>query len=232
MSNNKSIKKLFNNYELNKGITGVAGWFFIISIFLTIFLFIMNIVALYDSPHTIEKFEADENIFLGFYEVNSSSKILSLSWCSYLVGILTIVLVICNCFLYYMVISSSLTPFVNLRLLMINLICGVVICTLLFILNIFNKPNIDVHTLDILTNGWNPDPSKHNSTIQFNYVYDISFISDGTKTLTSHKHLNNFNIIWIVAMTAFELVYIISLFMFLNYKQVKLTPILRKVKYE
>ncbi len=226
------FKNYFKKFEFNKEISGIAGWFLFTSVFLTILLFVINIVALYDSPSRLQNFSANQNIFLGFYQVNTSTTNLKLSWCAYLTGVFTIILVLVDCFLYYMILVANLGPFVNLRLLMVNLISGVTTCTLLFVLNIFNKPIIDVHALNILVNGWNPDPSKLNSTLQFNYVYDISFITDGTKTLTSHKVLNNFNIIWILALTVCGLIYIISYFMFLNYKQVKISPILRKANYE
>ncbi len=231
MSNKEKLKHYFKDIELNKEITGTTSWFFLLSISLTIILFILNIVALYASPDQLSGFESGDQVFLGFFDFDVNSSKLSLNWCSYLVGILTIILVIVNCFLYYMIIFSNLKPWIDSRILMVNLIIGVVTCILVFILNIFNKPHMDTSSLDLIKNGWNPDPSQLNSTIEFNYVYKISFISDGNQTLSSHKNLSIFNIIWILGMSVFMAAYVISLFMFLYSKQIKLSPIFRKAQY-
>ncbi len=232
MLNKDTVKDFFKKNELNKEISGTVSWLFLVSVFLTIFLFVLNIVALYVSPEKVENFRSGETIFLGFFQISASNDKLSLSWCAYLVGILTIILTVVNCALYYTFFTASLRPYINWGVLMANLIISVVTCVLLFILNIFNKPIVDPSQLNIIVNGWNPDVSKLNSTIQFNYVYDISFITDGTKTLSSHKSLNIFNVIWIIGMAAFMSSYVVSLFMFLYYKQFKLTPFQRKAQYE
>lgn len=219
----------FKQYELNKTLTGNVSWFFHISIILSIALFILNITITYLSPSKINDIQSNDIIFLGYYSLNVSTGKMFLNWAPYICGILAIVLVCLNCLIYYMIISAGIRPYVNVRELMCFLISGVVIVVLLFILNIFNKPTIFTHlNFDLVKNGFNPDVTKLNLTVQFNYVYDINFISDGAKTITSYITLNYFNIIWIIGMVGCILVWVISLFMFLYSKQINLSIMLRK----
>ncbi len=232
------MKKLHlaDKYELNKTISGNASWFFLVSIIMTLFLLILNIIVLYVNPSQVNDIKITDTIQMGYYSLTVATGKMYLNWASYLTGIMTIILVIIDCFTYYMLIASSLRPFYNSRILMVHLISGVTICVLLFILNIFNKPTIftlsDPSHFNLVTNGFNPDVTKETHNVQFNYVYNINFFSNGYNTISSRLELNYFNIIWILGMIGCTLVYLISLFMFLYYKQVKLSPILRKVQYE
>ena len=100
-------------------------------------------------------------------------------------------------------------------------------CILIFLLNIFNKPLFNYNSLSLINNGWNLDVTNNNF-MNFNYVYDINFLTDGAKNLISYLKLNSFSVIWIILIISFGVAYITDLLLLLYNKRCSLSIITYK----
>lgn len=213
--------------EIIKGTSGLFCWLFWCSLILNILIYIGSIIVLFLNPHQLDNFDASKDVFLGFYNLNPSDNNLYLNWLAYLFGIAIIVLTVINCLMYWLFVQIPISNYVNKRYLMVLLLISTLMCILIFLLNIFNKPLFSYNSLSLINNGWNLDVTKNNF-MNFNYVYDINFLTDGAKNLISYLKLNSFSVIWIILIISFGVAYITDLLLLLYNKRCSLSIITYK----
>lgn len=197
------------------------SWFFWGSFFLFFILYIANMIILFIFPIQINEFsEQNDIIYLGFYCLNAITNDLYLNWIPIIIGIFTIVLTLLNCLAYWLLVTkTNLLPLIRKNEIVIMFLCSSIGCLLIFILNIFNRPTFDITKLSLFTNGWNINPTLPQWSMDFNYVYRFTFVSDGTQTIYTESSLSKFSAIWILMMVITILLYIITFYVYCYHSQ-------------
>ncbi|MGL4950895.1 MAG: hypothetical protein ACRC4M_03660 [Mycoplasma sp.] len=173
-------------------------------IFLIVFIFIL--------PNDATNLEYGKTLQLAFYKIKlrGSNNVMSLNWPAYVSAtmlLITSLLVIYN---YWIFRNSTYSTFIHkhhvypLFCMMITFLC------ILFIINIFSKPLLDVKNIDIVKNGWNIKPELDNYSIEFNYVYSIQ-ITNLNGVMQDIKFVNShYMILWVLLIGIFSIAIITS----------------------
>ncbi|MGL4951456.1 MAG: hypothetical protein ACRC4L_00570 [Mycoplasma sp.] len=198
MKNNQlsSRNETTNKYFIN--LFWTTTFLSVISIiFLLFFVFIL--------PHDASNLKYNQKLLFGFYTLKllETGNTLSLSWAAYVGSILTVVSSISSIFFYWIYRNSYYATFVNKHQLFPLLICLNVFIVILFLINIFSKPLLDIKQLDMVKNGWNFKPELSDYKIDFNYVYSIRVINIPEQESQIKIVGSQYMILWIFLITLF-----------------------------